>query len=188
MQGIFTRRGGSWMLLVLPFLFLLLPAVGRAEDPDCLSCHGELAEGASVHAAVSMGCTVCHSGVDASDVPHLFTTRNPKGLGSKLRDICYDCHDRTSFTKNVVHGAIMLGCTSCHNPHRSGHSRLLIEDVPALCMGCHRERFTPGADGSHAFAGNEACLRCHVPHVSDRPKLLSGPAPGTVSKAAEPPR
>ena len=74
--------------------------------------------------------------------------------------------------KNTVHGAILLGCTSCHDPHASQHANLLKEDIPALCISCHKDRFDPAASGSHVLAGNEACAGCHDPHASDTPKLM----------------
>ena len=164
--------------VIASVVLLSVPAACLAEDgPDCVACHEPLTTGASVHAAVQMGCTVCHSGVDATDVPHKFSTRNPKGLGSRLRDLCFDCHDRNNFMKKNVHPAIMLGCNSCHSPHRSDHARLLIDDIPALCITCHKERFTPGKDGSHALAGNEACGSCHDPHGSNKPKLMLSTQP-----------
>lgn len=153
------------------------PPVLADEEIDCAACHEPLTTGTSVHAAVQMGCTVCHSNVDASDVPHTFGGRNPKGLGSRLRDLCFNCHDRNNFMKKNVHPAIILGCNSCHNPHRSDVARLLIEDIPGLCITCHKERFVPGKDGSHQLAGNEACGSCHDPHSSNAPKLMLSERP-----------
>jgi len=164
--------GATGVFLVLGMLLLTVPSSYAAEESACLSCHEELAAGKSVHQAISMGCEACHSAVDASTVPHKFTNRNPKGLASKMRDLCYSCHDRSSFMKNTVHGAMALGCTTCHNPHASDHARLLKENVPALCIGCHQDRFVPGATTGHALAGNEACSSCHNPHATDAPKLM----------------
>ena len=159
-------------LMVISMLLLPVPEAAAAEASPCASCHEALTVGKSVHQAVAMGCESCHSAVDASAVPHKMTGRNPKGLGSKMRDLCYGCHDRSSFMKNTVHGAIILGCTTCHDPHASAHARLLKEDVPALCVGCHQDRFTPGKETGHVLAGNEACSSCHNPHASDAPKLM----------------
>jgi predicted CXXCH cytochrome family protein len=119
-----------------------------------------------------MGCTACHSAVDASEVPHRITNRNPRGLTQKIRDLCYSCHDKKPFMKNTVHGAIALGCTSCHDPHASDHARLLKEDIPALCLRCHEERFTSAKNKGHHAARNEMCSNCHNPHATDTPKLF----------------
>jgi predicted CXXCH cytochrome family protein len=164
-------------LLVLGMFPVFASAAIAAEESACRSCHEELTTGKSVHQAISMGCESCHSAVDASVVPHKFTNRNPKGLASKMRDLCYNCHDRASFMKTTVHGAIALGCTTCHNPHRSNHARLLKEAVPTLCVGCHEDRFAPGKSTGHSLAGNEACSSCHDPHASDGPKLMLSQQP-----------
>jgi len=160
--------------LAAAFLIYISPAAGA--ETNCLSCHEELATGTSVHAAVAMGCTSCHANADAADVPHQFKGRNPKGLATRLRDLCFTCHDRSTFTKTSVHGAIVLGCTSCHNPHASKFERLLKESVPTLCIGCHQDRSAHDAQ-KHALAGSEVCSTCHNPHASDAPKLISAPQP-----------
>jgi predicted CXXCH cytochrome family protein len=172
MKAQYDVRRAKRTLLVLGALLMTVSAAFAAEGPACVSCHEGLAVGKSVHQAISLGCESCHSAVDASVVPHKFTNRNPKGLASKMRDLCYGCHDRSSFMKNTVHGAMALGCTTCHNPHASEHARLLKETVPALCIGCHQDRIVPGAGTGHALAGNEACSSCHNPHASDAPKLM----------------
>jgi predicted CXXCH cytochrome family protein len=165
---------GAMLALAAP---LFAAGVMAGEMIDCTSCHSGLAEGKSVHQAIAMGCEACHSAVDASTVPHKFTNRNPKGLAAKMRDLCYTCHDRSSFMKTTVHGAIALGCTTCHDPHASQHARLLKEEVPALCVGCHKDNLAPGSGSGHELAGNEACASCHSPHATDAPKLmLSQPA------------
>jgi predicted CXXCH cytochrome family protein len=165
------------VILVLGMLLVTASASLAAEEPACISCHEDLTRGTSVHQAVSLGCLVCHSGVDAAEVPHRMKNKNPKGLASKMRDLCYSCHDRSSFMKTTVHGAMALGCTTCHNPHASQHARLLKENVPALCVGCHQDRFAPGAATGHALAGNEACSSCHNPHAADAPKLILSKQP-----------
>jgi len=171
LRHIACRAIGPFIICICT-AFLLLPMPVAAEEPSCIACHEALGAGTSVHAALAMGCAACHSAVDATDVPHKITNRNPKGLASKMRDLCYSCHDKKPFMKNTVHGAILLGCTSCHDPHASKHASLLKEDIPSLCISCHKDRFDPATGGSHVLAGNEACAGCHAPHASDTPKLM----------------
>jgi predicted CXXCH cytochrome family protein len=159
-------------LLILGSLALVPAGTARAEEPNCGTCHEALSTGKSVHAAVSMGCASCHSAINAADVPHKVTNKNPHGLMSKMRDLCYSCHDKKPFMKNTVHGALMLGCTSCHNPHASDHAHLLKEDIPRLCLNCHKESLMAQKGGTHVLAGNEACSTCHNPHATDTPKLF----------------
>jgi predicted CXXCH cytochrome family protein len=168
----FFLRSCVRIISVLSALLLLTTSSGSAEEPNCLSCHEALATGKSIHPALSMGCMACHTGIDASDVPHKRTNKNPRGLAAKMRDLCFTCHDKAPFQKQTVHGAVILGCTSCHNPHASDHGRLLKEEVPTLCLGCHEDRFETGRARSHAPARNEMCIKCHDPHGADNPKLL----------------
>jgi len=166
-------------LLVLGALVLVLAVPAHAEEANCAACHEQLVSGKSVHPAVAMGCASCHSAVDATDVPHAITNRNPKGLIAKMKDLCFNCHDRAPFQKTTVHGALRLGCTTCHNPHATEHARVLKEEMPRLCLNCHAELMTAQKSGAHAMAGNEACSTCHVPHASDTPKLVRTQPEGT---------
>jgi len=159
--------------------------IASNEQIDCLTCHEAMTQGSSVHPAISLGCTTCHTAVDASDIPHKFTNRHPYGLSSKQKRLCYSCHERSQFMKGNVHGAILLGCTSCHNPHASAQARLLKEPIPKLCMGCHEEAPIL-AKAPHDSIGDTLCSTCHAPHTSDSPKLLlSGDAPADSSHIAQ---
>jgi len=168
------------ILATLAALLSLTASPVRAEEPNCAACHENVSSGKSVHPAVAMGCTSCHSAVDASDVPHKITNRNPKGLIAKMKDLCFNCHDRGPFQKTTVHGALMLGCTSCHDPHSTDHAHVLKEEIPRLCLNCHEERMTAKKSSVHVLKGNEACSTCHHPHATDAPKLVRTQPDGTV--------
>ncbi len=160
------------LLMSIIVLLLFISAPAFSEEVDCLLCHENLTKGKSVHQAVSFGCAVCHSGIDATDIPHKITNRRPKGLSSRQSKLCYDCHDKSQFMKNTVHGAIMLlGCTSCHSPHSSENERLLNEAIPALCKRCHEETQIARSD-LHGSIGDISCTTCHNPHATDSPMLL----------------
>ncbi|MDA8099051.1 MAG: cytochrome c3 family protein [Nitrospiraceae bacterium] len=158
-------------------LFFVLPS-SAAEAPakkevDCSKCHAGLtAKKKVVHAAVSMGCPACHSGIDdALKVPHKKTTSFAKGLSADQPELCYGCHDKAKFTHTVVHAAIGMGCTACHNPHASDNEKLLIAPVPDLCMNCHdKAEFTK--KNVHPPVADKMCLVCHDPHSSDNYALL----------------
>ena len=153
----------------------------------CLTCHEQLVKEKNVHAAVHMGCESCHSAIDASDIPHKVKNKIPKGLSAAQPDICYNCHDRSEFTKNNVHMPVAGGmCTSCHNPHSTNYAFILNKGYNGLCLDCHGDvskkphvikRGHPvGSDGrlndpvikDRKFD----CGSCHVPHSSDSVKLL----------------
>lgn len=168
------------ILITFAALPVLIAQPGIAEEQGCAACHEDLSAGKSVHPAVAMGCASCHSAVDASDVPHKITNRNAKGLIAKMKDLCFNCHDRSPFQKATVHGALMLGCTSCHDPHSTDHARVLKEEIPRLCLNCHEERLTAKDGRTHVLAGNEACSSCHHPHATDTPKLVRSQPESTV--------
>jgi len=177
-------------LPVLGFLALGIAGQVRAEEPACNACHEQLTMNKNIHPAMAMGCATCHGAVDATDVPHKITNRNPKGLVAKMKDLCFNCHDRAPFQKTTVHGALMLGCTTCHNPHATDHARMLKEEIPRLCLNCHEERMTALKSAPHPLAGNEACSTCHHPHATDSPKLVrtrqDGAAKGETAMSKKP--
>ena len=164
--------GSIYLCVALLALAFFAEASPSFADDTCTGCHRDTAKGSHVHPAVEMGCVSCHSAVDASKVPHVITNRNSRGLSAKLRDLCFTCHDRAPFQKSTVHGAVLLGCLSCHDPHASDQEHLLKQAIPGLCLGCHEETFRPGKDKGHVLAGNEACLTCHNPHSTDAARLL----------------
>lgn len=152
-------------------LAVLMPFEGVSNaDEGCIGCHEALSRGASVHAAISMGCTTCHSGINTEKLPHRVTNHRQKGLSGRQPESCYGCHDKAKYEKKTVHGAITLGCTSCHNPHASKGSRLLVSSQPALCSSCHEEVMS---DVNHSQVRGTACTTCHDPHATDTPKLLT---------------
>jgi predicted CXXCH cytochrome family protein len=147
-----------------------------AAEIDCLMCHSEKSKGESVHAAVSViGCGSCHSGVDASSMPHNFT--GTKGLSAEGADLCFFCHDKNTFSgKSNVHMPVAGGmCTACHDPHSSGFSKLLISDE--VCFSCHDSASFKGKDNVHPPVAQANCAFCHNPHQSDNEKLLKTDMP-----------
>ena len=126
-----------------------------AEPPAlCHKCHEARGfEGKVAHAPVAGGlCTTCHD-PHASQYPALA----PKPTAA----LCLDCH---SYIRNKPHvisgfsrGGHPLGdepkpvqdplrpgrhfdCTSCHEPHRADHARLMRVDSHSLtgfCQKCH---------------------------------------------------
>jgi len=165
-------------LLLVPVLLLaFLKSWARAAEPDCVGCHEALTKEKVVHPALQMGCTTCHSAVDASDVPHKIKNKIAKGLSAEQPELCFGCHDNMRPRKKVVHAAVSMGCTGCHNPHSSKNAKLLKADLPDLCYGCHdKQKFT--GKSVHAPVGIGMCTSCHSPHQSDNPRLLTAEAPG----------
>jgi predicted CXXCH cytochrome family protein len=158
------------IILLFTSITVAMSSISYAEETDCTACHEPITIGKSVHPALAMGCDACHTAIDPTTVPHKITNKNSRGLSAKMRDLCFGCHDKEPFTKTTVHGAILLGCTSCHNPHASDNAKLLKDKLPVLCITCHEDGFSKGK--GHALAGHEACMTCHNPHSTDAPKLV----------------
>lgn len=61
-----------------------------------------------------------------------------------------------------------LVCTTCHDPHGSGHEVDLVADkrTPALCASCHEEiAANPTAHSRHGFGSEgNTCVGCHMPY------------------------
>ena len=161
-------RLSAALLLVL----MLLPFSARsAQQATCLTCHAKLKQNKVVHPALEMGCEACHTGIDATKVPHKHAGNVPHGLSADQPELCYGCHDKAAFTKATVHAAIGMGCTGCHNPHSSPNAKLLVSEPPDLCFTCHdKTEFTKRVVHPPVAAG--MCLSCHSSHSSDEMALL----------------
>ncbi len=148
-----------------------------SSESDCTFCHDphgsnydRMLLGRHQHPPFAEGsCDACH--------------RPPFGGRIRLRArgerLCSACHgDVADGAKGSVHPALVgdgraPGCLSCHNPHMSDRSSLLIADGPAVCAGCHAEVSEAAeSDGGHPPAADD-CLTCHLPHGSDERRLLS---------------
>lgn len=139
-----------------------------SEPPElCYGCHDKgLFSKKTIHAAVSMGCTSCHSS---------HSTDTPKLLLSAIPGICFNCHDKKKFEGPYVHSPVKGGnCLSCHNPHSSDTEKLLLSQASALCFNCHDQKKFKG-NVMHSPVAEGMCLSCHSPHVSTNPSLLPGP-------------
>lgn len=167
-----SHAGALLASCIMAFFLYLFPAPACAADIDCLKCHAKLTKGPVVHAAVSMGCTTCHTGINAKTVPHKKSGPAGHGLSVGQPDLCYGCHAREAFEKKHVHTALGMGCTTCHNPHSSTAAKLLLSDAPELCFTCHdKKMFTRKT--AHAPVAGGLCLTCHAPHSSDEAALLT---------------
>ncbi len=161
---------------ILAAIVLASASLADAQTVDCQMCHPQLAEGKSVHAAVGMGCNICHVGVDASEIPHKFTSGFDRGLSSEPPQLCFGCHGDSQFTgKKTVHMPVAGGmCTTCHSPHSSSNDKLLQSEN--VCLNCHdSSMFNKATPHPPAAAG--MCSACHEPHQSDNVKLLKQQPP-----------
>jgi predicted CXXCH cytochrome family protein len=160
------------LLISCIMALLLFSSNAFAADLDCLTCHRALTKGSVLHAAVSMGCTTCHTSIDTKNVPHKKSGTVARGLSAEQPDLCYGCHAKEAFEKKVVHAALGMGCTSCHNPHSSNTAKLLLSEAPDLCFTCH-DKALFSKKTTHSPVAGGMCLTCHVPHASDEVALLA---------------
>ena len=91
---------------------------------------------------------------------------------------CLRCHAAV-VQKKVVHGAVQMGCATCHpamdaaSPHRSKGTlpKGLSKDAVTLCYDCHERKLFEGRV-VHAPIATGTCILCHDPHASDNLGLL----------------
>lgn len=96
-------------------------------------------------------------------------------------NLCFTCHDNIEALtkKKTVHGALQMGCLTCHQTHKSGPAAEqqfgyhLVKGAPSLCLECHdgKDEKLIKAHFGQPFQ-NAVCTGCHNPHGSDRPKLI----------------
>ncbi|MEK6528566.1 MAG: cytochrome c3 family protein, partial [Nitrospirota bacterium] len=141
----------------------------------CFNCHDKkLVSGKYAHEPAAAGeCIACHA-------PH--TADYEKNLKAKGPALCFTCHTEQAeaFQKaKVIHKPVDEDCTNCHNPHSAEKKFMLNYEAPVLCFGCHKEKkeWVEKSLIQHGaltlMTGNKSCSNCHLPHVSDIPKILS---------------
>ena len=165
------------------------PAVAAGANDTCLACHSDAdAKGAggksiavdpakfakSVHGELALDCTVCHTEVSASKIPH----------AEKLKPVdCSTCHAQPAKQyQQTVHGkarkdgsTVAATCTSCHGVHdilraTDPASRTNHANVEATCAACHgNDKFVKEANLPGGNIGNQF-------HDSIHGKALTGAA------------
>lgn len=177
----------------------------------CAVCHDDPADATGhVHGPVAAGrCTACHD-------PH--RAEHASLLVRESPELCWMCHAAPARREGgrpvravkpeidgaaLVHGAVELGCESCHPPHASEFGGLYTEAFPAgpysrgyrgayaLCFGCHEESlieadageengFRDGDRNLHAVhvaqSKSRSCALCHSAHAGG-PHLIRRSAP-----------
>ncbi len=182
---------------------LLKPASGGEKENLCLQCHQtgmNVPEKGSRHAALDMGCDVCHvthkTGPEATAENHFHLTKSAPAL-------CLDCHDAKDADLQKAHQNqpfATANCLQCHDPHQSAAPKLMAKfqhapfeskscdmchapakdgkvvltqpDAKSLCVTCHddKAKFIESAKVPHPGAAGD-CTDCHNPHASSEPGL-----------------
>jgi DmsE family decaheme c-type cytochrome len=151
---------------------LRLPAQpAETANGICLRCHAPESRFAGwpsgKHSEHDVRCIECHAA-------------HGKETSLKSRrqstDACTRCHHQQAAEGSLpyhhpVHESEM-GCTDCHDPHSgSGTGNLKAESVGELCFTCHAELAGPFTYEHPPVT--ESCLKCHSPHGSAQPHLLT---------------
>jgi len=129
----------------------LLKPTSEGKRDLCLSCHQtgmNVPEKGSRHAALDMGCDVCHvthkTGAEA-------TMDNQFHLTKASPALCLDCHDAKDANLQKAHQNqpfATANCLQCHDPHQSAAPKLMAKFQHApfeakSCDTCH----APAKDG-----------------------------------------
>ncbi|MEW6599876.1 MAG: cytochrome c3 family protein [Nitrospirota bacterium] len=137
----------------------------------CDSCHKKIVPENSVSAhklVVAGNCVQCHD-------PHASGNRGVLVKGGN--ELCLDCHKDTAEkikTARFKHKPVNEDCMNCHNPHASATLGFLLkEDVPALCIKCHRtDNPAFGRQHMNYPVAASRCNSCHDSHGSSRPVII----------------
>ncbi len=133
----------------------------------CLVCHQAKRawyKEPVIHSPVKEDCIDCH---DPHQSPKRFQL---KGTGRSISSLCFNCHDKTIFTRKHQHGPVAAGdCVACHNPHASTNEKLLIAPMAdgQLCFQCHSDRRESFNRKYVHDPVRDDCGNCHDPHSSN---------------------
>jgi len=154
------------------------PMNQASDTAVCQSCHGKRTSDRSsfhvgIHAnAAGVSCLSCHS-------IHAGVRSDSHLLAKDSLALCASCHESqaASFAgKPFAHrlGKSGMSCVSCHNPHstaiRTGVLRAGSDEI--ACLSCHTEKKGPFVF-EHGEGSFTDCMRCHQPHGSTNPRMLT---------------
>jgi predicted CXXCH cytochrome family protein len=150
--------------------------VGLQQQTSCITCHPTLfAKNPWQHSpAISQQCLTCHQ-QSVNNYPMKIGFRE-----GRIDETCLTCHTAKKDLKSRqhIHGAMIGGCTLCHNPHGSKHRYLLwAEGSLWLCITCHddKQNLLDNKDPVpyvHGIIFGKGCIACHDPHASDEEFML----------------
>jgi len=180
--------------------------LAEAEPTLCVNCHSEregLEELPTPHPAAVDGCTTCHD-PHAGDFPRMLRARQAEvcmechdldSLAAPHSNLvtagttCTTCHDpHGTKTPKLLAGSHLhppfedKTCEACHRPNFGERIRLMARGQ-RLCLACHEDPAEIAERKSRHGAlddderGRAACLNCHSPHLSPRPRMLVADRP-----------
>ncbi len=143
----------------------------------CFSCHNDKEESFKkkvVHKPAQGNCAECHD-------PHNSDTKFHLKAASE-KEQCITCHKNVNpeFVNNLItakyqHKPVKDDkCGTCHNPHATNYSKLLLSDTKVICFDCHKniESKVKTSKYIHGPVKSDGCYACHNTHGSNNPYLL----------------
>ena len=82
-------------------------------------------------------------------------------------NLCLKCHNsfQEKMVRKYVHTPLKKNeCIGCHNPHTSGHGKMLAVDAKSVCSACHSSMVSSKAKSVHKVVAEGGCMKCHDPH------------------------
>lgn len=151
--------------------------VGLKQQTSCATCHPNIViKHQWEHSpAYNQQCLSCHQ-----------QFVKPWRIGfreGRIDKTCFACHPNETVweSKKYRHGALIGGCTLCHNPH-GGNFRYMLWDEGSLniCLTCHeeKERLVKNENSAnlvHGIIYGKGCTACHEPHASNERYMLLKP-------------
>lgn len=147
------------------------PTLVNLESSNCTTCHENITDKKFVHSLLKeSGCDSCHE-MNKQD------SKVTVGLMEEGNGLCFVCHSgiKEKSSKEYPHAAVEEGCSTCHHPHSSDNSNLLVAGMEELCGTCHdiQEEEFKKTHGRQPVP-RVGCGACHDSHGSDEAKLIRG--------------
>lgn len=146
----------------------------------CQTCHEDVYKkefAATPHFKTTLenghGCESCHGPGSAhveggGDVSKITSFKSLSRQDASAR--CLSCHGEAHEQRRFAqspHNNNDVGCLDCHSPHHAKEpQRLLVQNQPQLCYGCHTSAKADFAKPFHhrVEQGLIQCSDCHSPH------------------------
>ena len=99
--------------------------------------------------------------------------------GTTIDEACTSCHAEKRGPYLWEHAPVANACVTCHDPHGSNNTRMLVAKPPYLCQRCHvTSRHPPTVYDGYVLANStnankiygRSCVVCHQQiHGSNAP-------------------